>query len=311
MDIYDVAIIGLGPAGVTAAVYAGRKKLKAVIIGESIGGQSVVSRKIENWIGIPELSGADMAMRLYDHLDMVKGQVDIIDGFKVDKIDPFADEGKPAFKIIYGNKEISARTVLIASGSRRRKLQIPNEDKFAGNGVFYCSICDAPLMQNKTAAVIGGGNAGVEAVNDLLHYADKIYLLEIMDELRGDKVTCGKVLAHKHVELILNAKTVEIKGGRDVEAVVYEDLKTGLRHELPVQGIFIQIGAVPNSELAKGLVKLDNYGQIIVDPISQKTSRQGIWSAGDVTQVPYKQNNIAMGDAAKAMLNIDDYLLKL
>jgi len=309
-DIYDVAIIGLGPAGVTAAIYAGRKRLKAIIIGESIGGQSVVSRKIENWIGIPELSGAEMAMRLYDHLDIVKDHVKIVDSPKVSLIEEASFGGKPAFQVFYGENQVFAATVLIASGSRRRKLGVPGEDEYSGRGAYYCSICDAPLMQDKDAAVVGGGNAGLEAVSDLVAYARKVYLLELMDELKADQATRAKVLAGRKVELILNAKTREIKGRSEVQSLTYEDTKTGTMKELGVQGVFIQIGSEPNSELAKGLVKLDACGQIIVDPISQQASRPGVWAAGDVTQIPYKQNNIAMGDAAKAILDINNYLLR-
>jgi alkyl hydroperoxide reductase subunit F len=308
--MYDLIIIGLGPAGVAAAVYAGRNKLKTLVIGEDIGGQSVVSTNIENWIGIPSISGAQMAAGLSEHLGTVKEDVKVCMGSVVNSLSKLEKKGKTIFRVMTENNQYEATTLLIASGGRRRKLEIPEEDKFCEKGVFYCTICDAPLMVNKKVAVIGGGNAGLESVIELLPYASQIYLIEITGQLRGDKKTQERALQNEKVRVLLNAKPLEILGNQFVTGLVYEDLTTQERRKIDLDGIFVEIGSIPNSEFAKDLLEINQCGEIVVDPLSGRTSVKGIWAAGDVTSLPYKQNNIAMGDAVRATLNICDYLMK-
>ena len=308
--MYDLIIIGLGPAGVAAAVYAGRNKLKTLVIGEEIGGQSAVSTDIQNWIGIPSLPGAEMAAGLSKHLDTVKEDVQVFNGSVVKSIAKIDSKSKIMFKIMTENDEYEATTLLIASGGRRRKLGIPREDEFIEKGVYYCTICDAPLMTNRKVAVIGGGNAGLESIINLLPYASQIYLMEITGQLRGSKKTQEKALQGDKTVVLLNTKPLEILGDQFVSGLIYEDLASHERRKIALEGIFVEIGSIPNSEFAKDLVETNQYGEIVVDPLSGRTSVTGIWAAGDVTSLPYKQNNIAMGDAVRATLNICDYLLK-
>jgi len=301
--MYDVVIIGGGPAAVAAGVYAARKKLKSAVVADAFGGQSLVSSDIQNWIGTKSVSGLEFAKMLEDHL-RAQEAIDIINDFVI-KVDKSGNN----FKIYTKSEKIfDSRTILVASGSRRRKLNVPGEKELEGRGVSYCSTCDAPLFKDKITAVIGGGNAGLEAVLDLLAYSPKIYLLEYSDKLKGDPMTQDKIKADKRVEIILRAKVSQILGEKFVSGLQYEDLTTGKLKELMLDGIFVEIGSVPNSDFVKDLVQTNQYGEIVVNPKTQQTSQAGIWAAGDVCDVLYKQNNIAAGDAIKAILNIVDYL---
>jgi NADH-dependent peroxiredoxin subunit F len=308
---FDLIIIGLGPAGVAAAVYAGREKLKTLVLGEQIGGQSAVSTTIQNWIGTPSFSGAQMAAGLAEHLKTVKEDVSVHSGALVTAITKIDEQDRTIFKVATANQDtLDSTTVLIASGARRRKLEIPGEEKFLEKGVSYCTICDAPLMLDNKVAVIGGGNAGLEAVIDLLPYASHIYLLEITGQLGGEKKIREIALQHEKTSVLLHARPVEILGEKSVTGLMYEDLITKERKKLDLDGIFVAIGSIPNSEFAKDLVEVNTFGEIVVDPLSGRTSLTGIWAAGDVTSLPYKQNNIAMGDAVRATLNLRDYLVR-
>ena len=205
---------------------------------------------------------------------------------------------------------LETRTVLMALGSRRRRLGVPGEDKFEGKGVVFCSTCDAPLFKDKVTAVVGGGNAGLEAVRDLLSYASKIYLVVRSDALKGDPITQDTVKQSPKVDIIYNAETQEILGDGFVTALRYKDKASGGVKELKLDGVFVEIGSVPNSDLVKDVVERNERGEIVVDHKTQRTSLPGIWAAGDVSDVLYKQNNVSVGDAVKAVLNIYDYLHK-
>lgn len=304
--MYELIIIGGGPAGIAAGVYAGRKKIKTLLITDSFGGQSIVSAGIENWIGEKNISGIDLAKKLEEHLKYFK-DVEILENDLVVKINK-TEEGFYVFT--KNNHEFQAKYLLIVSGSRRKRLNIPGEKEFEGRGVFYCSICDAPLMKDKIATVVGGGNSGLEAVLDLIPYASEIYLLEFSDKLKGDEQTQEKIKSNSKVKIITQAETLEIFGETLVNGLKYKDRKTGEIKKLKTNGVFVEIGAVPNSEIVKNLVELNSFGEIIVDLQTQKTSCYGIWAAGDVTNRFYKQNNIAVGDAIVALLNINDELNK-
>jgi alkyl hydroperoxide reductase subunit F len=308
--MYDLMIIGLGPAGVAAAVYAGRNKITTLVIGEELGGQSVVSTNIMNWIGAPSISGEQMAAHLSEHLQTVTEDVEVCQGAIVNSIEKIDSNNKYFFKVKTDKNEYESETILIASGGRRRKLEISGEEELIEKGVYYCTICDAPLMVNRIVAVIGGGNAGLESVINLEPYASQIYLMEITGQLRGDKRTQAKVLQHDKVILLLNAQPLNILGDQFVTGLVYEDLTTHEQKTLELDGIFVEIGSIPNNEFAKDLVEINQYGEIVVDPLTGRTSVEGIWAAGDVTSLPYKQNNIAMGDAVRATLNVCDFLAK-
>ncbi len=302
--MYDLIIIGGGPAGVAAGVYAARKKINTLFLTKDFGGQSLVSAGIKNWIGVKEISGFDLAKNLESHL-RDQEDIEIKDNLLVSKIEKQGD-----FFSVFTDKgdKFEAKTILFTAGSRHKRLNISGEDKYDGKGVFYCSTCDAPIMKNKTAAVVGGGNSGFEAALDLLPYANKIYILEYTEECKADSVTCDKVRASGKSQEITMAEVKEIFGDEFVKGIRYQDRKTGEMKELAVEGVFVEIGFQPNSESVKDLVDVDKYGRVIVDPKTQKTSLEGIWAAGDVTDVLYNQNNIATGDAIKAVLNIYDYL---
>jgi alkyl hydroperoxide reductase subunit F len=298
--MYDLIIIGGGPGGVAAGVYAARKKMKTLLITDTFGGQSVVSADVQNWIGTKSISGFDLAKALEEHLRAQQG-IEIIENDLVEKVEK-KDGG---FSIITRQgKTFETKYILLTSGSRRKKLAIPGEKEFDGKGVVYCSICDAPLFGEKTVAVVGGGNSALEAILDLIPYAKKIYLLVRSDKLKGDPVTQDKVKTHPNVEIIFNAAPQEVVGKEFVTAVKYkigDEMK-----ELPLDGVFVEIGLDPNSEFVKDLVKLDAYGHVMIDHKTQETSQPGIWAAGDVTDALYKQNNISVGDSVKAVLNIYD-----
>lgn len=304
-NMYDLVIVGGGPAGVAAGVYAARKKLKTVLVTDTFGGQSLVSSSIENWIGIPSLSGFDLAERFKEHLKAQK-ELEIREGERVAAIEP-AGEG---FRVTT-EKGIAfdAHAVLLATGSVRRRLGVPGEREFEGKGVAYCSICDAPLFSDKEVAVVGGGNSGVEAVRDLIPYARHITLIHHGGELKGDPQTQEKVLKDREkVAVVLNAETTAILGDRWVQGLRYRDVMSGVEHELTVGGVFVEIGLDPNSALVKDLVQVNERGEIVVDPNTQTTSRPGVWAAGDITDGRYRQNNISAGDAVKAVLHIYETL---
>lgn len=298
---YELVIVGGGPGGVAAGVYAARKKIKTVLIAESFGGQSLVSANIQNWIGTKSISGFDFGKMLEEHL-RAQEDIEIIDGDAVQEVKELPAGG---FEVKTQNgKTFKTKYILIASGSRRKKLNVPGEKEFDGKGVSYCSTCDAPLFKGKVVAVVGGGNAGLEAVLDLLSYVPKVYLLEYSDKLKGDPVTQEKIKKDSRVEIIYMAAVKEIIGEKFVTGLKYEDKRSGEVKELKLDGVFVEIGSLPNTEFLKGIVEVNKFGEIVVDHKTQKTSKAGIWAVGDVTDVLYKQNNISAGDAVKAVLNI-------
>lgn len=308
--MYDLAIIGGGPAGVAAGVYASRKRLKTVFITKDWESQSTVSEGIENWIGTIKISGADFAKSLEAHLRAYAGDiVDIKTGEwcqKVAKADATgnAANGSTAFSITTDKGTYSAKTVLIATGSHRRKLEVPGADKFEHKGITYCASCDGPLFADQDIVVIGGGNAAFESASQLLAYCKSVTLLNRGEEFRADPVTVKKVLSNPKMRAITNAVPVEVKGEKFVSAIVYQNKESGEAVELPAAGIFVEIGSIPTTEYAKEVVSVDPYGRIVVDPRTQATSTPGIWAAGDCTDGLYHQNNIAAGDAVKALEDI-------
>ena len=304
--MYDLIIVGGGPAGVAAGIYGARKKIKLLLITETFGGQSIVSADIQNWIGTKNISGLELAKTLEEHL-RAQSDVEIKDGQTVNMVSEAPDGLKVRTS---AGEELETRYLLWAAGSRRRKLGVPGEKEFDGKGVAYCATCDAPLFGDKDVVVVGGGNAGLESVVDLLSYARKIYLLEYGGALKGDLITQEKIKTNPKVEIILNAQTLEITGDKFVTSLKYKDRTNGAEKNLAVQGVFVEVGAMPNSEPVKELVKLDAYNQIIADPRTQKSSNPRIWAVGDVSDVLYKQNNISVGDGVKALLNIYEELQK-
>lgn len=300
--MYELAIIGGGPAGVSAGVYASRKQLKTVFITKDWGGQSTVSTEIQNWIGTPAISGQKLADDLKLHLTTYAHDiVTIKDKVTVTKVEKTEDH----FTITLSSGElVTSTTILIASGSKRRQLIAENAAEFEHKGLTYCASCDGPLFAGQSVAVIGGGNAAFETAAQLLAYAKDVTLLQRGDSYKADPVTVEKVLAHPNMTGILNADIKAVVGDKFVSGLTYLDKKTATEATLPVTGIFVEIGMLPNTDYLTGVVTLDAYGRVEIDPWSQKTTTPGIWAAGDCTNVLYHQNNIAAGDAVRALEDI-------
>ncbi|MFA5095253.1 MAG: FAD-dependent oxidoreductase [Candidatus Paceibacterota bacterium] len=307
---YDLIIIGGGPAGSAAAVYASRKRLKTLFITKEWGGQSVVSEQIFNWIGTSSISGADLAKNLKNHvlanagesLEVKEGLVDTI--LKAEG--PELVEGKNGlFKIkIDTGEEFLTETILITTGSARKKLQAKNADKLEHKGLTYCASCDGPLFADMDVVVVGGGNAAFESAAQLLAYCKSVTLLHHSEKFRADEITVEKVLKNPKMKAVKNVDILEIKGDKFVEGIIYKDKITGKETELKVAGIFVEIGQIPNTGFVKDIIPLDERGRIKINPLNQKTEVPGIWAAGDCTNVLYHQNNIAAGDAVRALEDI-------
>lgn len=305
--MYDLVIVGGGPGGIAAGIYAARKKIKTLLITDGFGGQSAVSGDIQNWVGMKSISGYDLAKSLEEHL-RAQTDIDIVDDDLATGVSAASGTG---FSIATRNgKTYETKYLLLASGSSRKKLGIPGEKELEGRGVVYCSICDAPLFKDKVVAVVGGGNSALEAVTDLFPYASKIYLIVRSEILKGDPITQDKVKSNPKVEILWNTAMEDIAGKDLATSARIKNVKTGEVRDLPLGGVFVAIGLVPNSDFVKDLVKLDDYGHVVTDPRTLATSRDGIWAAGDVTDVPYRQNNISVGDAIKAVLSIYDRIKK-
>lgn len=303
--MFDLIIIGGGPAGAAAAVYAARKQLKTLLIAEEFGGQSVVSEKIYNWIGTPEISGAQLAKDLRAHVAYYEGEfLTVKTGLRAEGI----EKAEKSFKVKTGSETFETRAILIASGSGRRKLSstIPGADALEHKGLTYCASCDGPIFSGQDVAVLGGGNAALETAAQLLAYCKSVTIIQRSSEFRADEITVEKVLANPKARAIMNAEITEIMGDKFVKGLKYKD--TEGEHELPVSGIFVEIGQIPNTGYAEGVVEMNDYKQIKADPRTQMTNVPGIWAAGDCTDVAYHQNNIAAGDAVRALEDIYMYL---
>lgn len=304
--MYELIIIGGGPASTSAAVYAARKQLKTLLITEEFGGQSSVSEEIYNWIGTKAISGNDLAKSFEEHIRDYEGAyLDIVSGSRVATLTP-QEQG---FEITTNKDEVfQTKTVFVGSGSGRRKLDVPGADVFENKGVVYCASCDGPLFADMDVAVIGGGNAGFESAAQLLAYTKSVTLLHRSEQYKADEITVEKVLAHPHMTGLLHAEPTEVTGDGFVTGLKYRDKNTGKEKELAVQGVFVEIGQIPNTQFLEGVVDFDEYKRIKVDPRTQRSSVVGIWAAGDVTDGLYHQNNIAAGDAVKAIENLYLYL---
>lgn len=295
-NIYDLVIIGGGPAGSAAAVYAARKKIKSAIITTEFGGQSVVSDDIQNWIGTPHISGFDLAKSLESHVKEYQGEIlNIIKG-RVAEVKQNEDKTfsiKTSKDII-----VNTKAVLVTTGSVRRKLEAVNADKYEHKGVTYCASCDGPVFTGKDVVVIGGGNAAFESALQLAAYCKSVKILNRTDKYRADEITVDKVLKNEKIEIINNVIVDEVLGEQFVNGLIYNKTE-----KLDIEGIFVEIGQIPNTNYIDFIDK-NSVGNIIVDPRTQKASVDGVWAAGDCTDGLYHQNNIAVGDAVKALENV-------
>jgi len=297
--MYDLIIVGGGPAGSSAAIYAARKQLKTLLVAKEWGGQSTVSPDIQNWIGTKTISGADLAKNLKEHVAAYAGDILTIRS-NVDAVSVTAADDSVSVGLSDGTTE-QAKTLFVASGSTRRKLEIPGAAEFDQKGLTYCASCDGPLFTGKDVAVIGGGNAAFETAAQLLAYAKSVTLLNRSDVLKADEVTVAKVLANPKMKLIKNAEPIEVTGDKFVKGLKWRDAQTKEEQVLSVEGIFVEIGLLPNTAWLGSAVSVNPIKQIVVDPRTQKSSHPRIWAAGDCTDGLYHQNNIAAGDAVKAL----------
>jgi alkyl hydroperoxide reductase subunit F len=300
--MYDLAIIGGGPAGVAAGVYAARKKLKTVFIAEQVGGQSMDSTDIQNWIGTQHVSGMALAKELEMHLRAYAADiVDIQLSERAQKVEKSAE----GFTVTTNKAAYQAKAILIATGGTRKKLAVPGAAEFENKGVTYCASCDGPLFGGMDVAVIGGGNAGFETCAQLLAYAKSVTLVHRSPDFhRADAATVEAVLAHPNMKVLQNTEPIEVKGEMFVNGLVVKNKTTNETSTLPVVGVFVEIGMLPSTDLVKGVVDLDEYNRVKVDAKNQHTSVEGVWAAGDCTDELYHQNNIAAGDAVKALEDI-------
>lgn len=301
---YEVLVVGGGPAGAAAAIYAARKGLRTGVVADKFGGQVAETVGIENFISVKATEGPKLVANLEAHVRDY--EVDIMDNQKAVKL---ASDGLFELELASG-ATLRSRTVLLATGARWREMNVPGEKEYRGKGVAYCPHCDGPLFKGKRVAVIGGGNSGIEAAIDLANIVEHVTVLEFDSKLRADDVLQRKAASMGNIHIITQAMTTEVTGdGTRVNGLNYTDRATGENHHIALAGIFVQIGLVPNTEWLKGTVDLTPRGEIIVDERGQ-TSIPGVFAAGDVTNSPYKQIIIAMGSGANASLGAFDYLIR-
>ncbi len=306
-DAFDVLVVGGGPAGAAAAIYAARKGIRTGVAAERFGGQVLDTMAIENFISVKETEGPKLARALEEHVR--EYEVDIMNLQRASQLIPAGDDGLHRVQFENGG-ELKAKTLILATGARWREMNVPGEQEYRGRGVAYCPHCDGPLFKGKRVAVIGGGNSGVEAAIDLAGIVAHVTLLEFGEELRADAVLQRKLNSLSNVRVLKMAQTTEVKGdGQKVTGLVYKDRTNDELHNVELEGIFVQIGLLPNSEWLKGALELSRFGEIIVDAKGQ-TSIPGVFAAGDVTTVPYKQIVIAVGEGAKASLSAFDHLIR-
>lgn len=302
---YDVVIVGGGPAGASAAVYSARKGIRTALVAERFGGQVMDTLGIENFISVKATEGPKLVSALEEHVKDY--EVDIINLQKVRKL---FKNGGPFYEVqLESGAKLDSKSVILATGARWRELGVPGEKEFRGKGVAYCPHCDGPLFKGKKVAVIGGGNSGVEAAIDLAGIVGSVTLVEFAPSLKADQVLINKLNSLPNVEIILNAETKNIFGETKVVGFNYIDRQTNQEKSINVEGIFVQIGLIPNTDWLKGTLALNQYGEIEVNQKGE-TSLPGVFAAGDVTTTPYKQIIIAMGEGSKAALGAFDHLIR-
>src|SRR5471030_2039405 len=304
-DVFDVLIVGGGPAGAAAAIYAARKGIKTGVLAERFGGQVLDTLAIENFISVKATDGPKFAVALEQHVK--EYEVDIMNTQRADKL---VTVGKLIEIQTASGAVLKAKSVVLATGARWREINVPGEKEYRNHGVAYCPHCDGPLFKGKRVSVIGGGNSGVEEAIDLAGLVKHVTLIEFGAELRADAVLQRKLRSLKNVTIITQAQTTEVTGdGKKVNGLIYKDLSSGEAKHIELEGVFVQIGLVPNTEWLKGTVELSRHGEIVVDARGA-TSVPGVFAAGDVTTVPFKQIVIAVGEGAKASLSAFDYLIR-
>ncbi|MHA6835302.1 alkyl hydroperoxide reductase subunit F [Ralstonia pseudosolanacearum] len=306
---YDVLIVGGGPAGAAAAVYAARKGVRTGVVAERFGGQVLDTMSIENFISVPETEGPKFAAALEQHVRQYN--VDIMNVQRAVKLTPADEPGGLAEVTLANGAVLKGRSIIVSTGARWRNVNVPGEQEYRNRGVAYCPHCDGPLFKGKRVAVIGGGNSGVEAAIDLAGIVSHVTLLEFGDQLKADAVLVRKLESLPNATILTNAQTTEITGnGEKVNGLRYRHRTNGAEHDVALEGVFVQIGLVPNTEWLDGVVERNRFGEIIVDARGH-TSVPGVFAAGDSTTVPFKQIIIATGEGAKAALSAFDHLIRV
>jgi len=300
--VYDLAIIGGGPGGLSAALYAKRKGINVVLISGDIGGQVADTSSVENYLGIESMTGEEMVKTFRKHVESY--DVPMLDGTKVNEV----KQGKEKILKLDNGKEVKTKTVIIGTGSLNRKLNVPGEEEFNGKGVTYCAICDGPLFEDMDVLVAGGGNSAVEAAIDLSKTASSVKLVQ-RSVLRADEVLIDRMNSLENVEVYLGYQIKEIKGENSVSAVITKNKETGEEVTFETRGVFVEIGYTPNTKFVENLVELNDSKEIVINDRNE-TSEKGIFAIGDATTVPYKQIIIAASEGAKAALSAVDYLNK-
>lgn len=302
--LYDVVIIGGGPAGLTAAIYAIRKKLKTLVVGGTLGGQTALTSEIQNYLGFSVITGPELVVKFRDHVTSYK-DIELLEGVRAKKITRHAP-GK--FEIFTDNgKKFETKSVIISTGEKPRQLHVPGEREFTGKGVSYCATCDGPLFHDKIVVVVGGGNSGVEAALEMAPIVKKLYIVQNLETLTADAVMVDNLKKKSNVEIMTHTSVSEIRGNKLVSEIVL--VQNGTKHILPCHGVFVEIGWIPANELVKGVLDLNEKGEIKIDK-DAKTSVEGIFACGDVTDVHDKQIIVAAGEGAKAAISAFKYLIQ-
>lgn len=296
--MFDLIIVGGGPAGISAGVYSSRQKIKTLIISKDFQGQTGKKAvDVENFLGFPRISGIDLAKKFEEHIK--NSDVEIVS----DEVESVQKEEFFTVKTS-SRKEFTSKTVIIATGAVPKKLKVSGEEEYLGKGVSYCAICDGIFFKDNVVAVIGGGNAGLETAIYMKDIAKKIYILEYSNELKADKILQDRIKNISNIEVMTSVSLKEIKGDKEVSSIVYEDLKNQESKELEVNGVFVQIGLLPASKMVKDLVDLNEKGEIIVNPLTNESSLEGLFAAGDVSSSKFKQLIISAGSGATAALSV-------
>ncbi|MCK5413158.1 MAG: FAD-dependent oxidoreductase [Candidatus Pacebacteria bacterium] len=303
--MYDLIIIGGGPAGITAGIYAARKKLNTLLISKDFVGQTGIAFGVENYTGFEEIRGLELMKKFKNHLE--KFEIKINEFEEVEKIKKINN----IFEVKTDEGEYFAKTIIITSGRNPRTLKVPGEKEFLGKGVSYCVTCDETMVEGKIAAVIGGGNVGLEAGLELTKFCKKIYIIEYASKVTGDEILQKEIESDKKINIIVDADVKEIKGKDFVKEIIYEDRKSKKINQLAVDGIFVEIGAVLSVDFAENLVELSDDGEIKINSRTCATKTDGLFAAGDVADIRDKQIIIACGEGAKSALSVYEYLKKI